>query len=221
MSNVIEVSDNYLYYGTNARWCKFMEAVGLALLSILLAYLLGSLNGAYYMMKRKHGIDIRTTGSGNAGATNAGRAMGKKGFFWVLAFDLAKGMLAVMLIRWSGQTELISGLSVIAAVLGHIFPIQLRFKGGKGIAVSLGALVIFSYQTTFLLLAVFLCIYLFVRRFSISGLLAYACTAMLLPFLRLDMLTIAVYVVVTVLILAAHHTHLKAAWSYLLLRNER
>lgn len=198
-----------------------MEAVGLALTSIILAYLLGSLNGAYYMMKWKHGIDIRTTGSGNAGATNAGRAMGKKGFFWVLVFDLAKGMLAVLLIRWSGQTELVAGLNVIAAVMGHIFPIQLRFKGGKGIAVSLGAFVIFSYQATFLLLAVFLCIYLFLRRFSISGLLAYACTAVLLPFLGLDMLTIAIYVVVTVLILAAHHTHLKAAWSYLLLRNER
>lgn len=198
-----------------------MEAVGLALISIILAYLLGSQNGAYYMMKWKHGIDIRTTGSGNAGATNAGRAMGKTGFFWVLVFDLAKGMLAVLLIRWSGQTELVAGLGVISAVMGHIFPIQLRFKGGKGIAVSLGACVIFSYQATFLLIAVFLCIYLFLRRFSISGLLAYACTAVLLPFLRLDMLTIAIYVVVTVLILAAHHTHLKAAWSYLLLRNER
>ncbi|MEC0283400.1 glycerol-3-phosphate 1-O-acyltransferase PlsY [Terribacillus saccharophilus] len=198
-----------------------MEAVGLALISIILAYLLGSQNGAYYMMKWKHGIDIRTTGSGNAGATNAGRAMGKTGFFWVLVFDLAKGMLAVLLIRWSGQTELVAGLGVIAAVMGHIFPIQLRFKGGKGIAVSLGAFVIYSFQATFLLLAVFLCIYLFLRRFSISGLLAYACTAVLLPFLRLDMLTIAIYVVVTVLILAAHHTHLKAAWSYLLLRNER
>nr|WP_318540942.1 glycerol-3-phosphate 1-O-acyltransferase PlsY [Terribacillus saccharophilus] len=198
-----------------------MEAVGLALISIILAYLLGSQNGAYYMMKWKHGIDIRTTGSGNAGATNAGRAMGKTGFFWVLVFDLAKGMLAVLLIRWSGQTELVAGLGVIAAVMGHIFPIQLRFKGGKGIAVSLGAFVIFSYQATFLLLAVFLCIYLFLRRFSISGLLAYAGTAVLLPFLRLDMLTIAIYVVVTVLILATHHTHLKVAWSYLLLRNER
>ncbi|WP_366249784.1 glycerol-3-phosphate 1-O-acyltransferase PlsY [Terribacillus aidingensis] len=198
-----------------------MEAVGLALLTIILAYLLGSLNGAYYMMKWKHGIDIRTTGSGNAGATNAGRAMGKQGFFWVLVFDIAKGMLAVVLVKWSGQTEIIAGISVIAAVLGHIFPIQLRFKGGKGIAVSLGALVFFSYQATFLLIAAFLVIYLFVKKFSISGLLAYASTAMLLPFLRLDMTTIAVYVVVTVLILAAHHTHLKAAWSYLLLRNER
>lgn len=221
LSNVIESSDVYLYYGTNARWCKFMEAVGLALITIILAYLLGSLNGAYYMMKWKHGIDIRTTGSGNAGATNAGRAMGKQGFFWVLLFDIVKGMLAVVLVKWSGQTEIIAGFSVVAAVLGHIFPIQLRFKGGKGIAVSLGALVIFSYQATFLLIAAFLVIYLFVKKFSISGLLAYASTAMLLPFLRLDMTTIAVYVVVTVLILAAHHTHLKAAWSYLLLRNER
>ncbi|WP_170829742.1 glycerol-3-phosphate 1-O-acyltransferase PlsY [Terribacillus halophilus] len=198
-----------------------MESIGFALVSIFLAYLFGSLNAAYYMMKWKHGTDIRTTGSGNAGATNAGRAMGKKGFLLVLLFDLAKGMLAVLFVRYSGQAELIEGLSVIAAVLGHIFPAQLRFKGGKGIAVSLGALVIFSYQATFLLLAIFLCIYLFLRRFSISGLLAYGCTAVLLPLLRFDLLTIAVYVVVTVFILAAHHTHLKAAWSYLLLRNER
>ncbi|MFP7169353.1 glycerol-3-phosphate 1-O-acyltransferase PlsY [Terribacillus sp. 7520-G] len=198
-----------------------MEYIGLALVSVILAYLLGTLNAAYYMMKWKHGIDIRTIGSGNAGATNAGRAMGKKGFFLVLIFDLAKGMLAVLFVRESGQTELIAGLSVIAAVLGHIFPVQLRFKGGKGIAVSLGALIIFSHQATLLLLAIFLFIYLIVRRFSISGLLAYGCTAVLLPILRFDMLTIAVYVVVTVFILAAHRTHLKAAWSYLLLRNER
>jgi acyl phosphate:glycerol-3-phosphate acyltransferase len=188
---------------------------------IILAYILGSLNGAYYLMKWKHGIDIRTTGSGNAGATNAGRSMGKKGFLLVLIFDLAKGMLAVLLVRWSSGTEAIAGLSAAAAVVGHIFPIQLRFRGGKGIAVSLGALVIFSYQATFLLLAVFLCIYLLLRRFSASGLIAYVVTATLLPFLRLDILTIAVYVVVTVLVLAAHHTHVRAAWNYLLLRNER
>ncbi|QXE00219.1 glycerol-3-phosphate 1-O-acyltransferase PlsY [Terribacillus sp. DMT04] len=188
---------------------------------IVLAYILGSLNGAYYLVKWKQGIDIRTTGSGNAGATNAGRSMGKKGFLLVLIFDLAKGMLAVLLVHWSGGTEVIAGLCAVAAVLGHIFPIQLRFRGGKGIAVSLGALVIFSYQATFLLIAVFLCIYLFLRRFSASGLLAYVITAALLPLLRLGVLTFAVYVVVTVLVLAAHHTHVRAAWSYLLLRNER
>jgi acyl phosphate:glycerol-3-phosphate acyltransferase len=198
-----------------------MEGDVLASLWIILAYIFGSLNGAYYLMKWKHGIDIRTTGSGNAGATNAGRSMGKKGFLLVLGFDLSKGMLAVLLVRWSGGTEVVAGLSAVAAVLGHIFPIQLRFRGGKGIAVSLGALVIFSYQATFLLLAVFLCIYLFIRKFSASGLLAYVSTAALLPFLRLDVFTIAVYVVVTVLVVAAHHTHVKAAWNYFLLRNER
>lgn len=130
-ANYIESSGIYLYYGNIARWCKFMEYIGLALVSVILAYLLGTLNAAYYMMKWKHGIDIRTIGSGNAGATNAGRAMGKKGFFLVLIFDLAKGMLAVLFVRESGQTELIAGLSVIAAVLGHIFPVQLRFKGAK------------------------------------------------------------------------------------------
>lgn len=107
----------------------------------ILAYLLGAVPFAL-LIGKAHGVDIRTVGSKNIGATNLGRTLGMKYFFQAFALDAFKGFLPVFVIHLIGQrgglpewAALISGL---AAMLGHIFPVYLGFKGGKGVATSFG-----------------------------------------------------------------------------------
>lgn len=107
----------------------------------VLAYLLGAVPFAL-LIGKAHGVDIRTVGSKNIGATNLGRTLGTKYFFQAFALDAFKGFLPVFVVHMFGQRHglpewaaLIAGL---AAMLGHIFPIYLGFKGGKGVATCFG-----------------------------------------------------------------------------------
>jgi glycerol-3-phosphate acyltransferase PlsY len=108
---------------------------------ILIAYLLGSISFSILLSKRLIGTDIRQHGSGNAGATNTLRVLGKKPAFFVLMMDLFKGILAVWLAYWfvpgSDWAAVLSGL---AAIAGHNWPIYFAFRGGKGIATTVGVL---------------------------------------------------------------------------------
>lgn len=110
---------------------------------IVAAYLVGAVPFGLLIAKM-HGIDIRTVGSGNIGATNVSRALGKKWGYLCFVFDALKGlipMLAAMTILPAELTTAKIGLWLAvgaAAILGHVFPIYLKFKGGKGVATSLG-----------------------------------------------------------------------------------
>jgi glycerol-3-phosphate acyltransferase PlsY len=112
---------------------------------ILCAYLLGSVPFAYLIAKAVRGIDIREVGSGNVGATNVGRALGRKWGILVFALDVLKGFLptlAALLLHGCriGEPELPLGVALagFAAVAGHNWPVFLKFKGGKGMATSCG-----------------------------------------------------------------------------------
>lgn len=104
------------------------------------AYALGCLVGGYYVVRIRTGRDVRSTGSGNAGARNVLRSGDRVGAMLTLAWDILKGALAVWMARWIAQTELAAGTAFIAAVAGHIWPAQLRFRGGKGAATALGCM---------------------------------------------------------------------------------
>jgi len=114
-------------------------------LAVVAAYLIGAIPFAYLVVRAVKGVDIRTVGSGNVGATNAGRLLGFRYFVIVFLLDVAKGLLPTLgLPRLAAQLagRQIPGLVVLvalAAILGHNFPAYLRFKGGKGVATSLGA----------------------------------------------------------------------------------
>jgi len=101
-----------------------------------LAYALGCLNAGYYLLRWRDGRDLRQLGSGNAGARNAGRVLGRRAFALVFALDAAKSMLAVLAACWWAP-EAAATCAVIAA-LGHVFPVQLGFRGGKGVATAIG-----------------------------------------------------------------------------------
>lgn len=109
---------------------------------VVASYTLGCANAAYYLGRWATGRDIRDTGSGNAGATNAGRLLGRAGFAAVFAFDLAKGAVAVAASRHLGAPPALVVAAAWAVMAGHIWPVQMRFRGGKGIATLLGALLV-------------------------------------------------------------------------------
>lgn len=104
----------------------------------MFAYAVGCLNAGYYWVRWRDGRDIRVLGSGNAGARNAGRILGRGAFAIVFVLDAAKGLLAVLVARtWAPD---LVPLCAVAATLGHVFPAQLGWRGGKGVATAIGAL---------------------------------------------------------------------------------
>ncbi|MDT8304213.1 MAG: glycerol-3-phosphate acyltransferase, partial [Sedimentisphaerales bacterium] len=120
--------------------------------AVIGAYLLGSIPFGLLIAKA-HGKDLRSIGSGNIGATNVSRALGRKWAYVCFALDVLKGMVPMLAIMFiaepAGVVMLLLWLLVgCSAVLGHIFPIYLKFKGGKGVATSFGiALGLWPYYT--------------------------------------------------------------------------
>lgn len=112
----------------------------MGIISIIIGYVLGSLSGAIILSKIKKTADPRTTGSGNAGATNVLRSSGLSQAAIVMLIDIAKGLLAVIIARLFDVTAATLSLVALAAVIGHIFPVYFKFKGGKGVATMMGCL---------------------------------------------------------------------------------
>ncbi|MEK5061304.1 glycerol-3-phosphate 1-O-acyltransferase PlsY [Paenibacillus shunpengii] len=109
--------------------------------AVIVSYLLGSVSFSFLFGKLMKGIDIRDHGSGNAGATNTLRTLGKGPAILVLALDIAKGIAAVWIGKWlGGDSAWVPALSGISAIIGHNWPVFFRFRGGKGIATAIGVL---------------------------------------------------------------------------------
>ena len=156
-------------------------------LQLCLAYLLGAIPFAY-LAGRLKGLDIRKHGSGNVGATNVFRVLGKGPGTAVLLLDLAKGTLAVAVVPLLGRASSAAALLSdgpaeqawwpcalgLAAVLGHSYTVFLRFKGGKGVATSAGVFLGLAPYATLCVIAVFLAAFLLSRMVSLGSLLASA-----------------------------------------------
>ena len=110
----------------------------IAILICIAAYLLGSISFSYLIAKFVKKIDIRDHGSGNAGATNTLRVLGTGPAIAVLALDVIKGILAVWLGYWFSSEPIVPFLAGICAILGHNWPIFFGFRGGKGVATTIG-----------------------------------------------------------------------------------
>jgi glycerol-3-phosphate acyltransferase PlsY len=111
----------------------------LAWLILPAAYLLGGVSAGYWLVRLQTGADVRTQGSGATGATNAARLLGKRGFIYVLALDALKGAFAGLVARaigFDGGWEFAAAAAVVA---GHVWPVQLGFRGGRGLGPLLGA----------------------------------------------------------------------------------
>ena len=118
----------------------------------IIAYLIGSINFSVLISKKMAGFDVREKGSGNAGTTNMLRSVGKKAAVITLVCDILKGVVSIVIAIIVGNIaknldrELLLQISGIAVVLGHTFPIFFGFKGGKGVATSLGVLLMTNWQ---------------------------------------------------------------------------
>ena len=133
------------------------------ILGLILAYLIGSFPSAVVIGKMFYGIDVREYGSGNAGATNTFRVLGKKAGIPVLILDVAKGFIAVKLAYFIGDYEPLSPNFIdlelalaVCGLLGHIFPIYVGFRGGKGVATMLGILIAVHPKAALICAGVFL-----------------------------------------------------------------
>jgi glycerol-3-phosphate acyltransferase PlsY len=146
-------------------------------IAIITAYLLGSIPFGYLIVRWKRGVDVRQAGSGATGATNVTRNAGKTAGIATLILDALKGYLAVELARWltgtNGTSWIIAG-AAFAAIVGHIFPVWLHFKAGKGVATGLGVCLAIAPMATGAAALVFLAIVVLTRYVSLGSIVATA-----------------------------------------------
>ncbi|WP_166595607.1 glycerol-3-phosphate 1-O-acyltransferase PlsY [Pseudomonas sp. SLFW] len=146
----------------------------------LLAYLLGSLSFAILLSRLTGSPDPRASGSGNAGATNMLRLAGKKLAILTLIGDVCKGMIPVLIAAWAGLDPRQQAWVGLYAVLGHLFPLYFRFKGGKGVATAAGMLLGLYPPAALLAIAAWLLTFYLTRTSSLASLIA---TPLALPLL--------------------------------------
>ena len=149
--------------------------------ALIIGYLFGGIQSAILYGKIK-GVDITKHGSGNPGTTNTLRVLGKKAGAAVLVMDILKVVLAIIITRliFSDNAILVSLYGGIGAILGHSYPLFFKFKGGKGIATTVGTLLALDYRIFFISVLIFLITFGITRIVSISSLLMTASSPMLL-----------------------------------------
>jgi glycerol-3-phosphate acyltransferase PlsY len=175
-------------------------------------FAVGCLNAGYYLVRARHGADLRAVHSGNAGATNAGRVLGRGGFVLVLLFDAAKGALATAIGLWLADYAG-GACGALAAIAGHIWPAQLGFRGGKGIATAVGAFAVLEPATTACTVAFALALFAVTRRWSASGLLAVALSPAFVLVLGRPSRAAGAVLLAVLIVLAAHRDDLRALRS--------
>jgi len=184
-------------------------------LAAIPAYFLGSIPTAVWIGKAKYGVDVRELGSKNAGATNTFRILGKKAGKVVLLIDVLKGMLAVMLpffiLPYHFEAPELTHVQLLAtflAVLGHVFPIFAGFRGGKGVATSLGVVIGLQPIAALICLGVFLVVFMISNYVSLGSICASVCFALLLWF-GFEIRTIALPIFGTILAAIVIFAHRK------------
>ena len=113
-------------------------------LAIPVAYLIGAIPTGYLIGKIWRGVDVRRYGSGGTGFTNVMRTLGKTAAFTVLTIDVLKGIVPILLVRLTTDVEVIMALGGMMAIIGHMYPVFARFRGGRGVATGMGALIVLS-----------------------------------------------------------------------------
>lgn len=157
---------------------------------IIAGYLAGSCPTGYLLAKYLKGTDIRSFGSGNIGATNVGRLMGKKYAVFVAAFDMFKGGIIVLLASLFTSNDWILALAGAFAVIGHNYPVWLNFKGGKGVATTFGVIGFYQFFTPWAALlggAVWYIVMKTTRYVSIASIIGLFAAAFFIPVFKMPM----------------------------------
>lgn len=175
---------------------------------VVFAYLLGSVPSGYVLGKLA-GVDVRNTGSGNVGATNVARVVGKRQGILTLLCDLAKGLLPVILAQRFGFATTAIAATGIAAFLGHLYPLYLKFKGGKGVATALGVLLALAPLATGVALLVFAVVVGGSRIVSLGSIAAAAAAPVALWSLSYAPALVGLGVFLAVMIIWRHRTNIQ------------
>lgn len=181
-------------------------------LLVISAYLLGSISSAILVCKIAGLPDPRSTGSNNPGATNVLRIGGKKAAFFTLLGDALKGFIPVMIARMLSMDDTSQALILLAAFIGHLYPLFFRFQGGKGVATTIGGLLAFSCALSGLWVGTWVLIAVCFRYSSLSALVA----TFLLPFytwmLSYDDNVILIFSVLSLMLIYRHRSNIKKLW---------
>ncbi|MDB6057464.1 MAG: glycerol-3-phosphate acyltransferase [Verrucomicrobiales bacterium] len=185
----------------------------------LIGYFFGCFTTGYYLVRWRTGQDIREIGSGSCGARNVGRQLGKVGFFLTVLGDLAKGGAAVLLTRYLTDNETAVLWAMIGVVVGHIWPVQLGFRGGKGIAACMGALSFISFPLALSYCGLALFGRLIIHKSVLPGMIAFALLPALAYLMKFNSQFIAAISVLACIILTAHYRNVIQEINQLLSRH--
>ncbi|EEP61317.1 glycerol-3-phosphate 1-O-acyltransferase PlsY [Sulfurihydrogenibium yellowstonense] len=167
---------------------------------LIITYLLGSIPFGLIISKL-FGKDIRKEGSGNIGATNVTRVLGKKAGLLVLILDMLKGFLPIYIAKYIFDTKLVS-LLAIASVIGHCFSIFLKFKGGKGVATAIGVLLALSFKAALIVIMFWLGVFLVSGYVSLASMLSASISWVIINFIENNIYyTYAAFIIGLIIIL--------------------
>jgi glycerol-3-phosphate acyltransferase PlsY len=175
------------------------------------AYLFGSVPFSY-LVARQRGVDVRAVGSGNVGATNVMRAAGRAAGITAFALDALKGTAACVLGGVLDPGGPLAALAALAAVVGHIFPVWLRFRGGKGVSTALGAMAPLAPLAAGAAVATFVLVVAVSRFVSLGSILGALVMAGLTPLMGAEPVTAASVAALALLIIAKHQANILRVW---------
>jgi len=179
--------------------------------AIVIGYLLGSIPFGFILVRSFRGVDIRNVGSGNIGATNVARSSPLLGIL-TLALDALKGFAAVALtlFLFPGRPVLAAAVALFA-IVGHMFPVWLHFRGGKGVATGLGSFVVLAPKAVLFALAIFAVVVLVFRYVSLGSIIAVILFPLLVILIDRQLCNpaIAWIAVASVLIVFRHHANIR------------
>ena len=179
------------------------------ILAALISYLIGGFSTGYLLVRFIKGDDVRNQGSKAIGATNVGRVLGSKGFVITLLGDLLKGIIVTELALYLNLKPWGVILAILAVVLGHIFPLQLGFRGGKGIATALGALTVLDFKLVLATLLIFFVTFAISRLYTISGLFAVTASPVVALMMGRSPTHVSGLVILVLLILVSHRHNIQ------------
>jgi glycerol-3-phosphate acyltransferase PlsY len=177
-------------------------------LMLLFAYLLGSIPTGF-LLGTVFGVDIRKTGSRNVGATNVARVVGKKQGAITLLIDVAKGSIPVLIASRLGFDLTVTVLAALAAFVGHLYPVFLKFQGGKGVATALGIFLAVAPLASVVMLLVFAAVIGLTRRVSLASMAAAGAAPFVLWILSYPALVVALGFAVALMIVLRHHENIR------------
>jgi acyl phosphate:glycerol-3-phosphate acyltransferase len=178
-------------------------------LYFILSYLIGSIMFGFLITKIFYRKDIRVQGSGNVGARNAGRQHGKTAFVLIFLGDALKGVLVILAARYLQFSDTVQLIGLALAILGHIKPITLKFKGGKGISTFIGGIITFEPILVIVIILGFSILYTFKKSFTIAGMGAFLFIPVVLFLKNNDWLSCTIALGIIAMLYAAHAENLK------------